>query len=53
MAASLGGLMVNRTDNSAVESAVSMKVAESCRQHSTYLEAGFFAAPATRAKAAT
>ena len=53
MPASLGGLIVNRLDNSAVESAVSMKVAESCRQHLTYLEAGFFAAPATRAKAAT
>ena len=31
MAESLGGLMVNRPDNSAVESAVSMTVAESCR----------------------
>jgi len=42
MAASLGGLLVNRTGNSAVESAVSMKVAESCQRHPTYLEAGFF-----------
>ena len=49
VAASLGGLIVNRTDNSAVESAVSVKVTENCRRHPTYLEVDVFAAPATRA----
>lgn len=49
LVARLGGLFVNRTDNSAVESAVSVKVAEDCRRHQTYLEVDVFAAPATRA----
>ncbi|MDP6078834.1 MAG: hypothetical protein QF435_02100 [Arenicellales bacterium] len=48
VAASLGGLIVTRTGNGAVESVVSMKVTESCRRHPTYLEAGFLAVPATR-----
>lgn len=35
LVARLGGLFVNRTDNSAVESAASVKVTENCRRHPT------------------